>query len=450
MGAKSMVKLLTILLLATVINLTFVSGLAAQDARLLTLDECIEKGLNNDPQIVRSEANLTFAKNNIWGSYGSFLPNVSVGWGYDWNKRPSQVGVVEVPDGDSLVAVPIYSNESYSSGLTISQNLFNGFSDYFSWRANRNSKKSTETSHQSQILITVYNIKTNYFNVVKAKKLANVQRKAMERSNEQLRITETRYELGSAALSDVLKAKVSHGEAKLNLISAENNYKISKANLNQLIGEEINRQYSVDENVSLKQIDYTIEQATGQALENNPQLRSYKYSMNSSKQSVRSAWGGFLPSVNFTYRATWYQPSEFDFGGIFKDNRNYSYGVSVSFNIFDRFFTKRQVSNAKAQYNTDKFTYHNYVNGLKLEVTQSYLNLEKAQLSMEVSNDKLASAQEDYKLAQEKYTLGAATILDLLDAELSFKTAENDVIESEYNLNLAIANLEKAMGISQY
>ena len=442
-----------LLIITSAFLLTLISGAAslwAQDLPLVTMKECIEKGLKNDPSIVRSEANLTYAKNNIWGSYGSFLPSVSVSWGYNWNSRPSQVDIIEEQEGDSVVARPVYSNSSYGSGLSISQNLFNGFSDYFTWRANKQSQKSSEMSLDAQVLTTVYNLKTSYFNVLKTMKLADVQKKALERSDEQLRITETRYELGSAALSDVLKAKVSNGEAKLNLISAENNFKVAMAQLNQLMGEDITRQYRVDSTVSAKDVDYTMQSSIDYAMEYNPELKSYEYAMNSSKNGVKSAWGGFLPSVDFSWRASWYQPKDFEFGGIFRDNRSHSYSISVGFNIFDRFATKRQISNAKASYNTDKFNYYNFINGLQLQVTESYLNYEKAMLSKDVSDDKLASAQEDYKLAQEKYSLGAATILDLLDAEVSLKTAENDVIESEYNLNLAIADLEQAMGKSNY
>jgi outer membrane protein TolC len=222
------------------------------------------------------------------------------------------------------------------------------------------------------------------------------------------------------------------------------------AQLNQLIGEDVGRQYRVDTTVSVRETDYTLDNSITYALDHNPLLQAYKYSMDSYKNGVRSAWGGFLPSLDFRYSVSYSQPESFEFGEMFKKNHSYGYGLSLSFNIFDRFYTRNQISNAKADYNTAEFNYHNYLNGLKLEVTESYLNLEKAQLSMEVARDKLASAQEDYKLAQEKYSLGAATILDLLDAELSLKTAESDVIESEYNLNLAVANLEKALGVSDY
>ena len=50
-------------------------------------------------------------------------------------------------------------------------------------------------------------------------------------------------------------------------------------------------------------------------------------------------------------------------------------------------------------------------------------------------------------LVQEKYNLGAATILELLDAQVSLITAQNDKVQSEFDYNLAVAKLENVMGV---
>jgi outer membrane protein TolC len=63
-----------------------------------------------------------------------------------------------------------------------------------------------------------------------------------------------------------------------------------------------------------------------------------------------------------------------------------------------------------------------------------------------VAEETVASATEDIKITQEKYNLGAATILDLLDAQVSLKRAEVSLISVDFDLNRAIASLEKSMG----
>jgi len=428
--------------------------LSGQDIPLLTLEECVRKGLKNDPQLVQAEAALTNATNRVWSAYGAFLPRVSTGLGYSRNSDPFpakyEQQTVTIDGRDTVITVPIYTNDSYSQSLSLNQNLFNGFSDYFALKASLGSRNAARKSYENQILASIYGTKSAYYNVLRSMRLADVQKKAVERSAEQLKIIETRDELGSAALTDVLKARVSYGEARLNLIAAENSYRVSMAQLNHLIGEDVTKQFRIDTTVLVRQADYTLESALQQAIDNNPLLQSYKYSMESSKNSVRSAWGGFLPTLDFSYSASWFQPQSLELRDLYVDNRSHRYGLNLSFNLFDQFLTKRQISDARASYNTSRFNYHNYLNALKLEVTQSFLDYEQAQLSMQVSRDKLSSAQEDYKLAQEKYSLGAGIILDLLDAELSLKTAELDVIDSEHNMNLAIANLEKALGIIKY
>jgi outer membrane protein TolC len=63
-----------------------------------------------------------------------------------------------------------------------------------------------------------------------------------------------------------------------------------------------------------------------------------------------------------------------------------------------------------------------------------------------VAEDQVASAQEDLDIAQEKYNLGAATILDILVAQVSLSEAESGQIQAGYDWLLSIAELERAMG----
>ena len=63
-----------------------------------------------------------------------------------------------------------------------------------------------------------------------------------------------------------------------------------------------------------------------------------------------------------------------------------------------------------------------------------------------VAQESVAAAEENMKIVQERYNLGAATILDLLTAQEDLKRAQVSYINSRFDLNLAIARLENAMG----
>ena len=80
------------------------------------------------------------------------------------------------------------------------------------------------------------------------------------------------------------------------------------------------------------------------------------------------------------------------------------------------------------------------------EVKIAYTDIEQVKQQREVSTENVKAAEEDLRITQEKYNLGSATILDLLDAQVSVKQAQVQLIQAEFDLNLAVAKLEKAMG----
>ena len=83
---------------------------------------------------------------------------------------------------------------------------------------------------------------------------------------------------------------------------------------------------------------------------------------------------------------------------------------------------------------------------MALEIRRSFLDLERAREARKLAEESVAAAQEDLNLVREKYNLGAATILEVLDAEVSFKEAQTSHVEVLFNYNLAVSQLEKALG----
>ena len=89
-------------------------------------------------------------------------------------------------------------------------------------------------------------VKEGCYNLLKAQMLYEVQIDAVKKSIEQLNMARARYDLGSASLSDYLKAKVQLGNDSLNLITYANNVKLTESSLNSLLGLDINTPLEID------------------------------------------------------------------------------------------------------------------------------------------------------------------------------------------------------------
>ncbi|MDH4034947.1 MAG: TolC family protein, partial [candidate division Zixibacteria bacterium] len=85
-------------------------------------------------------------------------------------------------------------------------------------------------------------------------------------------------------------------------------------------------------------------------------------------------------------------------------------------------------------------------NLLALQVKTAFYDIENAQAQTQVSQENVEAATEDLNITQEKYNLGAATILDLLESQVALKNAQVSLIRTGFDLNLAVARLDRAMG----
>ena len=81
-----------------------------------------------------------------------------------------------------------------------------------------------------------------------------------------------------------------------------------------------------------------------------------------------------------------------------------------------------------------------------LELKQAYFDVQQAKRKIAVTEDAVEAADEDLRLNKEKYSVGAGTMLDLINAQVSYTSAQSDRIQALYDYKYAIARLQKAMG----
>ncbi|HEX9916639.1 MAG TPA: TolC family protein, partial [candidate division Zixibacteria bacterium] len=154
----------------------------------------------------------------------------------------------------------------------------------------------------------------------------------------------------------------------------------------------------------------------------------------------------WLPTVSLSYRYGWSNENLDMLGYFLKKDYDQTISGSLNFNIFNGFQNKAATSNAKLDARYAQENYRQTKENVALEVKDAYLTIQQAKEKLDLTGESVRSAKEDLDLVQEKYNLGAATILELLDAEVSFKQAKSDEVQALFDYNMAVAKLEKAIG----
>ncbi|MBD3403041.1 hypothetical protein GF420_09100 [candidate division GN15 bacterium] len=434
----------------------------------LTLDDCIELALKNRAAIIRARGAESVAAAGKLSALGAFLPQISAAYSYSKGEEtsidPEQTAVLQtetVLDTTTIngqtaidaIEVPtqVVTSDEQDIGpnkrLTLSAdmmlfsvpNLFN----YLSARSDHERARLDVMASEQDLILSV---KTVYYAYLASEQNVEVQRDAVKRAEEQLKLIQSRFDLGSASLSDVLRQKVQFGNDRLGLLRAENAVDNARADLAYTIGLDPRSEHRFATAYDVRAYDGTLEEAIAFGLDNNPSLLSSEASFSAAEKGVTAAWGRYLPTLGLfadytNFSGTQAFPRAFDYS-----SNTLTYGFSIQYNIFDGFFRERQLTQAKVTRNNAGATLSDTRNLTVSNIKTAYLDIEQLKEQKDVSQENVAAAEEDMKITQEKYNLGAATILDLLTSQVSLKEAQVALIQADFDLNLAVAQLEAAMG----
>src|SRR3972149_6025150 len=234
----------------------------------LTIEEAIQIALKNNSTLKSSYETYRASKSGAFGAWSNFLPRaeLSSGWSrfYDPQTYLGSTG---------LIVAPKYN---YDLSISVSQTIFDGGSSWFNLGYRRALQRSSEYSYKQTKQETIVAVKIASFGLLKAETLLEVQQDVVKRSQQQLDIAKARYDLGSASLSDYLKAKVLLANAKLDLVNAKNAVEIARATLNTVLGISVNSPTTIDAKLEYQKFEVNFENSLKTAWSNHPLIEQSK------------------------------------------------------------------------------------------------------------------------------------------------------------------------------
>jgi outer membrane protein TolC len=449
----------------------------AQNGNALTLEECIQMALKNNSDFKNAAYQVDRVGADVTASYSTILPRIGSSFQADRSTVGASSRLVqdnvfdlrafEDVNGDQ-VTIPVVSLDPATGEPVIRRELrtsptqsFNNYAFSVSYNQTLwDFGRSIQTIKQakagfeaaSQNLASARNdvyatINQRYLELLKAVKLEQEFQQAVGRSREQLRRTQSMYEIGSVAQIDVYRQEVILGTDEVSLINQTNAVAIAKGNLNVAMGRDPEEQIEIMDVEGTAELPaFTLEEAMATAEKNNPDLKRFEYEMKSAEHGRKSAKARYWPTIGVN--AVYSRDNE-QFDGVYgnlKENYFINVGASLDFNIFNGFADRAEVSRQTANYSIARESHLNRERTLQLQVKQAFLNLRAFQEITGINERNLRSAEEDYRLAQERYRVGAGTQLEVTDAQVSLTRARVNLVNVKYDALIAEAQLQAAMG----
>ena len=431
---KNFLKTFSLLLIVNFFTVGLVWG-----QKPLTIEEAIQIALKNNSTLKSSYESYRASKSSAFGAWSNFLPRADASLGRSEFDNPRQFFTYEPP-------YLLLSGSAYNFGLSVNQTIFDGGFSWFNLGYRRSLQRSSEYSYKQTKQETIVAVKIASFGLLKTEKLLEVQQDVVKRSQQQLDIAKARYDLGSASLSDYLKAKVLLANAKLDLVNAKNAVEIARATLNTVLGINVNSPTTIDAKLEYQKYEVNLDNSLKTALSTHPLVEKSKAELDAAEAQLMSAWSQHMPSLSASFDYGWYDArfpkTRQDWGRI----DSWSVNFRVSMNIFSGFQIQSDINAAKHSKRAADERLAQQKKDLELDIRTTYLNVQSAEEKISVTQEAAKSAEEDLNLTQEKYNLGAASTLELLDAQVSYRTAKTNEVNALFDYTVAVSELEKALG----
>lgn len=430
-------------------------------ADVLTANRAVEIALKRSSQIIGADAGVLDARGGLYGAYSGILPRIdaSVSRSGIWQdeRTGSQVfgGVVIPTDRSDL--------EQYSTtpGLSGSWSVLN-LSSLTGVLAARGSLKAAQHSRLSARQDVAFATRRQYYEVVRAVRLSDVASGALRLSRDDERRVRALFEVGSVSKSDLLKAQVRTAQSELDSLTAYQAITNQRILLADQLGLAEGDMGEVDTLLTAEIKEFDQSALLAEATANRPDLVAADAGLAAAKASLRSANFARLPYVTVaggvdyrprsTFTVTTFDtngvalPSSIVESGLSESDLEYRATVALNLDLFNGFQTESRIAGARARLLRAQDNRDALYRGLASQVDQSLLAYREAVERDRVARRAAESATENLKLTQEKYNVGSATILELIDAQVQLQRALSDQVTALAAIRVAEAQVDRARG----
>ncbi len=433
-------KKLTSLVLAGLLTIS-VSGAAGAAEKLpINLEDSVQMALANNRTIKQSVADRDSAFWSLRSARRSTGP--ALGWegyvnrigggSYDSYRQAYDAGQGSTP----------YRN-AFGNAVTLTYPLYSGGRLEHSIEAAEYGLNAADLTLENTLQSVRQQATGYYYLMLQYRNMIEVRSESVKTLKEHLENVGAQYRVGIVAKSDVLRSEVELANARQALVTAENNYDIAVATLNNYIGLPADTILMPQEQLTYTKYDLSLDGCTAYALTNRPDGAAADYAVKQAELSKEIAKAGYRPQVNA--QALLNKVGEHAFGKDHTDT--WQAGLTAQWNIFDNGVTNAQVHSSETALYKAQEQAAATKEGIELDVRNAYLNLLAAEKNIGTTQIAVSRAEEDYKIASVRYSAGVDTNLAVMDAESSLTTARMNYYQALYEYNTSKAALDKAMGV---
>jgi outer membrane protein TolC len=402
----------------------------------LTLKESLEIAATNNFQVRALEKEFNARRSIAQSDLGKLFPTVAAISDF------SQVDRARIPNfnGNRFGA-----DKTWNADIRVDQPIFTGGRVWNNYQRSRFLARAAEQSLLEAAAEARSATKERYYEIILNKARIDVAEELAKFREELLRAEKRRLEVGTVSEFNVIRAEVALANSRPPIIRANNDYRISIVELGRVLGVIIPESVKINDPEALaitplnEELSVFLERAKGR-----PDLERLKLVVEAEEAGIRVARSDLYPQLgafgSFGMRSS-------PFSSNYDDRlKGWQAGLTANWRIFDTFSTINNIEAAESSRDRSLVALDELGAAIDLEVRRAYSRYAQGKELVEASKSVVREARESVRLAEARSEVGAGIQLDILEAQVALVEARTNEVQSLFEYQTALAQLERAIG----
>lgn len=402
---------------------------------VLTVDQAVVIALQNSYAIKNAQETVEGNEQKVREAKGGLGPKISTNYQYI-RYGHAQTGNI---GGTPITFVPLDSN-TWTNQLTMPIDIAGAAkSNLKSARAGVEASRNTKTASENDLK---QNVRRSYLAVLRAKGLVDVAKQGVVNIVARVDQATKQFNAGAIAKIDVTRLQAQKASADADVITAENSLQVAKQALNLALARPIETEFDVEALGGIPSVQTSTDKLIQLGQVHRPEALSFQNSLVALDALRKYSGQGLLPSLNLTVQ----NQQALDPVGLNPVREVNTTVLQLSVPIYDSGVARAKQKQTDATINQTR----NNLDALKLSISQevrsAMTNMQNAQARQKSAIEQNELAKEVVRIARIRRDAGEGTVLEIIDAETTWVSAQNNLINSTYDYLSAYADLQRAVG----
>lgn len=423
------------LLAVAALLLLSITGAVAQDEapHLLTLEEAMRLALERNPSISIAHLNAEASRHTLDGQRARRLPTLN----FDASGRISQSLARDVVVGGDTVRSGGGRSETSDVQLTLTHTFYQSGREEAIDEA-RARMRASEAGVENSERTLLADVAATFHAVLAQQELAEVADQAVSAAELHLELVDARIEAGTVAPADRLTVEAELADAEFEAVRTLNAVWTRLADLRALLALPADELPLIRGDLDAPAADGDLEEWVAEAIEARPDLEAQRHRLRASELALKQAEisAGVTLSVQ----------GQADYGRHSGDTGDtWFIGGGLSFPLFDR-QARASVERARADHETTQQTLAELELNVSRQVANAWYTLRDATGRVQAAEASVEASATSLEAARERYAEGVATIIEVTDAEVSWRRSQANLVQARFDRNVAWYQLQAAAG----